>query len=216
MAGSDVSRIDLLKTRDWLDRITVFWYAIAAITAITAGILADSIALTGFGLNSIIETAVMGMMLRRSYLKVLGRERHQTAEQKFLFVFGVIFFLLSLYLLHESGSKLFYVEKPHISIFGLVFAALAVAVTAVLTLLKLRLSKYLDIAMLQAAGKENAVTCCLSLMLFLGLWFEVKEGLWWADPAAAMAMIPFMILQGSKAIEASKSSSLGKQSSKLI
>lgn len=208
----------LLSRRAWLDYATVSWHATAAVISITAGFVADSIALTGFGLASIIQTAIAALLLWRFHREVRqqrGKEEH-LVEQRILFILGVTFFLLALYILHESGSKLFYREKSETSKSGLVLSVLAFLAMLALAVLKLRSAKALESKMLRADAKENAIGTYPPLMLFSGLSLHAGYGWWWADPLAALFTLPFVIREGWKAIEDSKDSPFARETTKMI
>jgi divalent metal cation (Fe/Co/Zn/Cd) transporter len=115
-----------------------------------------------------------------------------------------MFFLLALYILNESGPRLFYREKPEKSSLGLALSISAVIITVVLAVLKLLTAKALESRTLRTDARETAVRCYLPLVLFFGLWLHASYAWWWADPAAALFMLPLIVREGWKAIEASK------------
>lgn len=219
MASTGVlSKDDLLRRRSWLDYITVTWHALAAVVSVIAGVTAGSIALTGFGLESVIQTAICALALWRLQLQTgrqMSKDEH-FIDRTILFILGVMFFLLSLYILNESGSKLFYRERPATSSFGLVLSVLAFILMCALAALKLRTAKALDSKTLRADARENVLRAYPSLALFFGLLFYMVYGWWWADPVAGLLMLPFIVREGWKAIEASKGASLGSETTKTI
>lgn len=199
-------------TKDALDRGITLEYAAAgataagAIAALVAGGIAGSIALIAFGLDSVIAGVDAGMLTqrlrRRRAEPDAGTERIPPGKTRF--IVGVSFFLLALYLLNESTSRLFYGEKPEISMAGIVIAALSLIVMVMLTLMKLRLAATPGIRAFREYARENAVRGFLSAVLLAGLGLHAVYGWWWADPAAVLLMIPAIVREGWTAIEASK------------
>lgn len=213
-----LSRTDLLKRRAWIDYAAAAWYTIAAAVSTIAGFRADSIALSAFGFESLIQIAMVVLVLRRLHLQSDGQmgKDEERVERMILFILGVTFFLLALYILHESGSKLFYKEKPQTSVAGIVLSALAFAACIVLALFKLRTAQALESRTLRADAGEDAARVYLAFILFFGLWLPGGRGFWWADPIAALLMLPFIVREGWKAIEASKGSSFKSRTKKTI
>jgi divalent metal cation (Fe/Co/Zn/Cd) transporter len=212
------SSTDAVGTRQWRDYAPVSWHAIAAVVSITTGVLAHSIVLTGFGLSSVVQTAITSLVLWRLHLQAKGQmgKEELAAERKFLFILGVSFFLLSLYILHEAGSKLFYREKPQISKFGLAFSVLACFAVMALSAMKLGSVQGLRNKVLRAAARKNARGIYPALLLFFGLFLNMRHGWWWADPLAALLSLPFILRQGWKAVEESKETALPRPTTKVI
>ncbi len=207
-----MDRTSLLKKGVLLEYVTIGWNVAEAIVAIVAGIIAGSIALVGFGLDSIIEIVAAGMLLWRLRLELQGQktmEEHTIAERRALFVVGVTFFLLALYIVNESGSKLYYKEKSEESIVGLVLSILSLIAMPVLAVMKFRTAKSLESKALRADAVETAVCAYLSFALFLGLGLRTWFGWWWADPVAALLMVPLIVREGWEAIEESKGNASG-------
>ncbi|HEY6010392.1 MAG TPA: cation transporter [Nitrospirota bacterium] len=193
------------------------WTAACAIASFVSGVNAGSIALIAFGLDSAIAGAAAGMLarrLRRTRAEpTVGRGRGAAAG-KSGFAVGVSFFLLALYLLNESASRLYYEEKSETSLVGIVIAALTMVVMIVLTVMELRLTPSPGIRIFREYARENAVRGFLSLVLFAGLGLHILYGWWWADPAAVFLMIPVIIHEGWTAIESSKESGRDKTTEK--
>lgn len=205
-----VDRTALLKKGVLLGYGAIGWNVVAVITAVAAGIVTDSIALVGFGLDSIIVAVLSGMVLWRLHLELEGeksKEELTITERRVLFVTGVVFFLLSLYIMNESGSKLYYKEKSDESVVGLVLSLVSLIVMPTLAVMKLRVSKALESRALRDDAIKTAIFTSLSVMLFLGLGLRAWLGWWWADPIAALLMVPLIVRGGWEAIEESKGSS---------
>src|SRR3990172_3127180 len=207
-----VDRTALLKKGVLLEYAAIGWTAAAAIAAFVAGIVVDSIALVSFGLDSVIVTASAGMLLWRLRQELEGgknREDHTLAERRALFVIGVSFFLLSLYIVNESGSKLYYKEKSDESLFGLVLSIFSLIAVPAFAVMKFRASKALESRALRADAIKTAVFTLLPVLLFLGLGLRAWLGWWWADPVAALLMVPLIVREGWEAVDESKGNPSG-------
>jgi divalent metal cation (Fe/Co/Zn/Cd) transporter len=207
-----VDRTALLKKGVILEYTAIGWTVAAAIAAFVAGIVADSIALVSFGLDSVIVTVSAGMLLWRLRQELEGqknKEDHTLAERRALFVVGISFFLLSLYIVNESGSKLYYKEKSDESLFGLVLSILSLIAIPVFAFMKLSASKALESRALRADAIKTAIFTSLPVLLFLGLGLRAWLGWWWADPVAALLMVPLIVREGWEAVEESKGNPSG-------
>lgn len=206
--GTD--RTTLFRKAMQLGSATAGLYLIAAGIALTAGVMAGSISLKGFGLQNILQSVYAAMLLRG-----LWKERHvqrdvaehAPAERHALFIVGIAFFLLALYILNECGSHLFYREKPAASITGLLLSLSLLVIMPLVAYYQFRMAKTLERKALRTFGIQAAVGTYLSLSLFLGLGLNAWRGLWWADPAAAILMLPVIFRAGWEAIEVSKGNS---------
>jgi cation diffusion facilitator family transporter len=199
----DSERTRSLRRGVQLEYFTIAWNSLEAIVAIGAGIFAGSIALVGFGLDSVIEVVAGAVLLWRLRAELGGAcsEASERAEQWALLVVGVSFFALGGYVLYESGKKLWLQEQPEESLVGLGLAILSLIVMPALALGKFRTARRLRSRALAADAKETAICSYLSLTLVLGLGLNAWLGWWWADPVAALAMVPLILQEGREAIE---------------
>lgn len=175
--------------------------------ALAAGYAADSIALTGFGIDSALRAAFAGItawQLGRPFRGKLRTYDSALHERRGLFVTGVSFFLLALYVLHESGSRLYYSQKPDSSITGIIVSILLCISAVILSVLKLRKKRRPETPSVRASSSMTAQSAYLSVVLFLGVFFHFSRNWWWADPAAALLMIPAMARSGWECVERSK------------
>ncbi len=218
-AGRGWDRVDILKREAGLQYGTIGWHLVAAIAAIPAGGATGSISLIAFGIDSGIQALLAGMLLWRIRFDIRGRsgdEKYGAFKRRALFGIGIAFFLLALYILNESGSQLYYKEKPATSVIGLVLSILSFIVMAVLSVLKLRAAKVLESRMLRSDAAETAVRSYPPFVLFFGLWLHAGPGWWWADAVAALFMLPLIVREGWKAVEGSKGTSYDAESTKMI
>ncbi len=197
----------LLKKGILLESATAGWSLFSAAAALAAGIAADSIVLTCFGLDAVLTAVFAGLIVLQLRSPFHGQVRaHEYAvyERRALFVTGVSFFLLALYVLSEAGSRFYYDEKPETSITGLILAVLFVVVATTLAVMKFRTAKDLETAPARAGASMTVYSIYLSLVVLLGLVLRLLYGWWWADPAAALLMIPVIARRGWEAVEQSK------------
>ena len=181
-----------------LEWFTVIWNVLEAGVAIGAGLLAGSQALIGFGADSLIETGSAVALLWRLYKSgpQAGRTERSKAEKPALFAVSMTFFLLAVYITLESGRTILLQMPPETSLIGLVLAALSLLIMPVLAYKKQKIGKDLDSKALQADARETWVCSWLSLALLGGTGCYLLLGWWWADPIAALAMVPVIFWQG--------------------
>jgi divalent metal cation (Fe/Co/Zn/Cd) transporter len=196
-------RAHLLRRGIHLELFTIAWMIIEAAVAIGAGWLAASIALVAFGFDSLIELVSGGVLLYRLRAEAHGRTEGETEklERRALWLVGGTFFLLTGYVLYEAAATLWRRESPEQSRVGIALAVAAVIVMPVLGLAKRKIGAQLNSRALVADAVETFVCAYLSLTLFLGLVLNAWLGWWWADPVAALVMVPFLLHEGWEAIE---------------
>ena len=180
-----------------LEYLTLCFNSLEAVVAIVAGLAAGSVALIGFGLDSIIETVSAGILVWR--LKRPAEEA-EAAERKAVRVVGVTLLALAAYILYEAGSKLYLREAPRESPIGLGLAVVSLAAMLWLGAAKRRAAVRIGSRALVADASETYVCAALSLALLLGLGLNALWGWWWADPAAALLMLPFVLREGWEAL----------------
>lgn len=192
-----LSRPALVRRGLWLLYATLGYNSVEAVVAIGSGILAGSVALIGFGLDSLIEIAASAILIWR--LRKEGREddeRIETIERRAELLVGVTFFLLAGYILLEAGSILIQRHEPGESWIGIGLALLSLVVMPILAWAKLRIARRIESRALAAEAMETIVCMYLSFALLLGLVLNAVFGLWWADPVAALAMLPLVLREG--------------------
>lgn len=182
---------------------TTLLYNIAeAVIALWSGAIADSIALIGFGLDSGIETAAATVLLYRLWVEYRGAspERVRYVEHRVHQFIGGTFIALALYVSGQSVWTLWTQAIPEESPIGIALAALSLTFMPAVAWGKLRAARELGSAALRAEAKETLACSYLSLALLLGLGANAWLGWWWADPAAAMAMVPWLIAEGREGL----------------
>lgn len=191
----------LRKKALYLEYITVGYNVLEGFFSILAGLLAASIALIGFGIDSAIESVSGAVLIWRLTRTGLDEEEGERAEKKATRLVAWSFFLLGGYVFFESAKKLYFMEAPEPSLLGIIIAALSIMTMPVLAFFKYRAAKEMDSKALAADSKETLVCALLSVALLIGLGLNYGLGLWWADPVAALAIVVFIIWEGFETLE---------------
>ncbi len=201
--GTSADAHKLIRRATWLVGLTLAYNVVEAGVAIWAGIAAASIALLGFGLDSVIECAASAVLLWRLSIEARGgdQERVEVAERRSLRFVGLTFLALAAYVLVESVLTLISGDHPRPSAVGIVLAAVSLAVMPLLAWAKLRTAERLGSGALQAEAKETLACAYLSFTLLVGLVLNAALGWWWADPAAALAMVPWLLREGLEGVK---------------
>jgi divalent metal cation (Fe/Co/Zn/Cd) transporter len=175
---------------------------IEAIVALWSGAEADSIALVGFGLDSIIECIAAGALLWRLSVEARGAdgERIERAERRVHQVVGATFILLALYVTGQAGWTLWGQDAPEESTVGIVLAVASLVIMPLVSWGKLRAAREIGSAALRAEAKETLACSYLSFALLLGLVANAAAGWWWADPVAALLMVPWLVKEGREGL----------------
>ncbi len=158
-----------------LEYITIGWNSLEAIVAIGAGLFAGSIALVGFGVDSVIESLSGAVLLWRLFA---GEQREELA----LKLVGVSFLFLAAYVAFDAGKSLLFREPPEASYVGIGLAVLSLLVMPVLARAKRRVTANLNSRALQADSRQTDICAYLSAILLFGLGLNALFGWWWADP----------------------------------
>jgi divalent metal cation (Fe/Co/Zn/Cd) transporter len=181
---------------------TMAYNAVEAGVALWSGMAAASIALVGFGLDSVIELAAAAVMLWRLRVERRGAdpERVERSERRVHRFVGWTFVALAVYVTVEAASTLWRRAEPSESLVGIILAAVSLVLMPVIAWGKLRAAREIDSGALRAEAKETLACSYLSLTLLVGLVANAVAGWWWADPAAALLMVPWLVREGLEGI----------------
>lgn len=181
----------------FLEYFTVAYNIVEAVLSILFGSIAKSIALVGFGLDSIVES-LSGMILiwrLRQHGKISEEEEERVEKKAQKFV-ALTFFILGLYILFQSVRKLFVAEIPDPSLPGIVIALVSLIVMPVLSYQKHKTGKQIQSEALIADSKETLACSFLSLALLLGLGLNYLFGFWQADAITGLIIVFFLMREG--------------------
>ena len=182
-----------------LEYFTVAWNLLEAAVALVSGAVAGSIALIGFGLDSLIEVSSGGVLLWRLSAD-RDEERRETVERKALKLVGLSLILLAAYVAGDSALNLVRHEAPERSLPGVALAIVSLVVMPLLARAKRRVASALGSRALHADSRQTDICVYLSAILLLGLLLNAILGWWWADPAAGLVMVPLIAYEGSEAL----------------
>lgn len=199
--GALDARKHVLQRGRRLEYVTVGWNSLEALASIIAGIFAGSIALIGFGLDSVIETTSGAAMLWRLHHRherdAASRER---AERIALRIIGISFLALAVYVAVDAAHSLWTKEAPHESIAGIVIAVLSLIAMPLLARAKRKVAATLNSSALHADSRQTDLCAYLSAILLGGLLLNATLGWWWADPFAGLIMVPIIAREGIQAL----------------
>ena len=199
--GAPLVRREVLVRRGVaLEIFTLSWMTVEAAVAVAAGVAAGSVALLAFGIDSVIEFVAALVVLQTFRAEQTGRARIG-GEQRTVRVIGVTFFLLAAYIVADAAYTLIAASRPESSTAGVAVAAAALLVMPTLSALKRRTGNRLGSQMLLADAAESLFCAYLSATVLVGLILNAALGWWWADPVAALLVVPLVIKEGLEAFE---------------
>jgi divalent metal cation (Fe/Co/Zn/Cd) transporter len=169
------------------------WHVIEFAIAIAAGLAAGSIALVGFGLDSLIEAGAGTVILWRFAARRSSSERAERRAQQLI---AASYFLLAAYVGIESLRTLLGGAHPEASWVGIGLAAFTTPTMPLLARAKQRVGRRLNSAATVSEGGQNMICAYLSLALLVGLGANALFGWWWADPAAALVIAAVAVREG--------------------
>ena len=194
------SRAKFVSRGRKLEYFTIAYNSLEGLIAILAGMIAGSIALVGFGFDSIIEVTSGVALLWRLHADV-DEVRREQVEAITLRIVGVCFLALALYISYDSIKSLLGKEAPERSIPGIVLAIASLIVMPLLARAKKKVATGIGSAAMRADAKQTDFCTYLSAILLGGLLLNALLGWWWADPAAALVMVPIIAKEGIKALQ---------------
>ena len=183
-----------------LEYFTVVWNTLEGLIAVVAGIIAGSISLVGFGMDSFIEVTSGSVLLWRMSVDSDVHRRPRN-EKLALRIVGVCFLVLAAYIAYDSISDLWSKRAPEHSIGGIVLACASLVVMPILSRAKRKAGRALGSAAMHADAKQTEFCTYLSAILLLGLLLNALFGLWWADPLAALIMVPIITKEGIEGLQ---------------
>jgi divalent metal cation (Fe/Co/Zn/Cd) transporter len=196
---SDVQREALVKRGQRLEYITIGYNCLEGLIAVISGLLAGSIALVSFGFDSLIEVS-SGLALVWRLRADLHEATRERVEAITLRIVGVCFMLLAAYILYDAGKSLWLHEAPEKSLIGIALTAASIVIMPLITRAKRRIGKGINSAAMMADAKQTELCAYLSAITLGGLILNALLGWWWADPVAALIMVPIIANEGLEAL----------------
>jgi divalent metal cation (Fe/Co/Zn/Cd) transporter len=185
-----------------LEYFTVAYNLVEAAVSLIFGKIANSIALIGFGLDSIMES-LSGIVLIWRLRKhgTITDEEEERMERKAMKFVAVTFFILGFYVLYQSLRKLIVKDIPEPSLPGIVIALISIVIMPLLSHQKMKTGRQIQSHALIADAKETFACALLSIALLLGLGLNYSFGFWQADAVAGMLIVIFLFREGLESWE---------------
>ena len=183
----EIARTTLLRRGFALEYATLGWNVAGIVVLALAALAARSVALAGFGLDSLIEIGASTVVIWE--LPGTGEDRQRQA----LRLIGGAFVLLAVYLAVQSTVVLAVGYHPHHSVLGIVWTAVTAAVMFALAAGKARTGAALDNPVLKTEGRVTLIDGLLAAAVLAGLTLNAVLGWWWADPAAGYVIVYYAV-----------------------
>jgi divalent metal cation (Fe/Co/Zn/Cd) transporter len=184
----------------WLTALTIAWNSLEAVVAILGGLAASSIALLGFGLDSVVEVSSALVILWWLWREGEDRAANERAERRAVRLIALSFFAIAAYVIVDALLKLLGIdEHPEHSAVGLAITALSLVVMPTLSWAKRRVAAGLDSVALKADAVETQLCTYLSAVVLVGLAANALAGWWWMDPLAGLVVAALAIREGRAA-----------------
>jgi divalent metal cation (Fe/Co/Zn/Cd) transporter len=191
MTVATMDRALLVKRGQRLEYFTIAYNSLEGLIGIAAGLVAGSIALIGFGIDSIIEVTSGVALLWRLHHDA-DRSGREQKERITLRIVGVCFLALAVYVAYDSIASLLTHQVPEKSKVGMGLAAVSLVVMPLLARAKRSIAGDIGSVALNADAKQTEFCTFLSAILLGGLVLNAFLGWWWADPVAGLAMVPII------------------------
>ena len=190
-----IDRAGLVRRGRRLEYFTVGYNSLEGLIGIAAGLVAGSIALVGFGFDSFIEVTSGLTLIWRLHADA-NEERRERVEMVSLRIVGICFLALAVYVSYDSIKSLIKHNPPDASVPGIILAAASLIVMPLLVRAKRRIARGIASAAMAADAKQTELCTYLSAILLGGLLLNALFGWWWADPVAALVMVPIIVKEG--------------------
>lgn len=185
-----------------LSWFTVLYNLVEGVVSLVFSSLSGSIALTGFGIDSFIES-ISGIIMIWRFRRhgVMSDEEESRAEALAVKLVGYTFFIFAAYVIFESLRSLLTREPPDSSLPGIIIASVSLITMPALYILKIRTADEIGSKSLRADAKETLACTMLSVSLLIGLGVRYAFGLWWADPVTGLVISYYLIREGWETLE---------------
>jgi divalent metal cation (Fe/Co/Zn/Cd) transporter len=195
MTDLPLSRPALVGRGLVLDYLTIGYNLVEALVSVAAGVVSGSVALVSFGVDSGIEVT-SSLAAHWRLRSESDPERRERAERLTHRIIGWSFLALAAYVVVESISTLWQHEAPEASPAGLVVLVLSVLIMPAIASASRQVARALGSRALEADAAQTSLCAYLSAIALAGVGLNAVLGWWWADPVAALAMVPIIAREG--------------------
>jgi divalent metal cation (Fe/Co/Zn/Cd) transporter len=194
-----MSRNDLRRRALTLVWIGELWNVVEAAVALWSAVSLGSAVLMAYGLDSLIELFAGAVLIWR--LGGAWQDDEDVVDRRALRLVGITFFLLAAIILLQSSAMLLgWLPRPDVSVSGIVLVLVSAVLMTVLYWGKMRVARQLQSRALRAEAKESLMCDLQDVVILVGLGLNTLMGWWWADPLAALALIPFLLKEGWESV----------------
>ena len=188
----------LLRHALRLEYLTVGWNVVEGVVAVTAALLAGSVALLGFGIDSFVESASGSILIWRLLAERRGADEHavERLERRAQRLVGASLVALAAFVAVDAALTLWSGERPQPSVAGIAVTAISLAVMWWLARAKHRTAVAIGSRAMEADAFQTTACWWLSITALTGVGLNALVGWWWADPVAALAMTFFLVREG--------------------
>ncbi len=199
----DKQRDEYLKKGRNIEIFAVSYNFLEVVFSLIGGIASGSAALIGWGLDSIIEGMSGGTLWWRlnGELKGISDERVRKRKQIALYVIAVSFLIVSIFITYDSISKFISQKAPGWSTLGVVILVISLVVNPILVRAKYKVGKKLNSEEMKADAKDTFVCLYQTIVVLGGLLLVRWLDWWWADPVAALLIVPYALKEGWEAYQ---------------
>lgn len=209
LGSSSKLRKKRLKKARWLELGTIAYNLIEASVTITVGFLHGSSALVSFGLDATVEAVSASMLLWRISSEEKGRDEETLNRRKtWSFVtLGIVFLVLACFIVFDAVNKLLAQEESGFSITAVVILCISLVVNPFLAYFKHRSGKQIDSKALVMDSREQIICLYMTVVVLAGILLTKWQGWWWADPLAALLIVPYVLWQSWVAFQEAREAS---------
>lgn len=178
----------MLRSALKLEYFSLAWNVVETVVGMVAGLMAGSVALIGFALDSVVESSSASVLIWRIRSEQHGHRTSEEAERKAVRLVAVAFFALAAYVGGRAIWDLVRGEAPEESLVGIGLAVVSLIVMPLLARAKRRAATKMDSLAMQADASQTSLCTYISAFLLVGLGANALFGWWWADPLAGLAI----------------------------
>jgi divalent metal cation (Fe/Co/Zn/Cd) transporter len=199
-AGDDDERVALVRTAVHVSWFSVVWSIVVGVAALISGVAAGSLALVGFGLDSVIDSSASVVLVWRFRVEGLRPHHAERVELIAARAVGITLIAIALYIVAGSAHSLATGSSPETSALGVILAAISVLVLPGVAVWKVRLAGRLDSGALRGDGMLTGAGAVLALVTLLAIVVDNVLGWWWSDAVAAILIAAFLAREGVLAL----------------